>query len=64
MLIDPSDVFNYMHDQGIGTSHALFYENWAALLETGMNYKKADEVYQIGIARNAQPLARLQRLYK
>ena len=57
-------MFNYMHDQGIGSLQTSFYENWAVHLEICLNYKKADEVYQLGIARNAEPVARLQRLYK
>ena len=60
-MIEPADVFDYMFDQNIGTSHASFYESWATLLETRSNYKKADEVYGIGIARNAQPLCSLER---
>ena len=53
-----------MHDKSIGSSHTIFYENWADALECAGNYQKADEVYQLGIARNAQPLLRLQRLHE
>jgi len=64
ILKDPSDVFDYMFDQQIGMSHAPFYESWAAVLEVSSNYKKADEIYQLGIARNAQPFNSLQRQYQ
>ena len=59
--MEPGDVFDYMFDQKIGLTHASFYECWATLLEMHSNYKRADEVYGIGIARNAQPLCSLER---
>eukprot|EP00795_Rhopilema_esculentum_P003064 gene3064-1349_t len=64
IIREPLELFNYMHDKSIGSSHTIFFENWADALECVGNYQKADEVYQLGIARNAQPLLRLQRLHE
>eukprot|EP00794_Sanderia_malayensis_P020252 gene20252-22236_t len=64
ILKDPTEIFNYMYSQNIGTEHSLFYESWTALLEMSDQFKKAFEVYEIGLARNAQPIERLQRHYR
>ncbi|KAJ2658099.1 protein kinase [Coemansia sp. RSA 1200] len=56
-------VFQYLLANRIGDSLAITYEEYARLLEsTGMT-RKADEIYRVGVARRAQPLARLQRRY-
>lgn len=50
-LADPSDVFLYLEDQGIGRDHALLYEAYAAYLELKGNYSQAELVYQEGVNR-------------
>ncbi|KAJ2840465.1 protein kinase, partial [Coemansia sp. 'formosensis'] len=57
-------VFQHLLAQRIGDSLALLYEEYGKLLEGRGNVRKADEVYQLGIARKAQPLARLERRYE
>ncbi|KAL9952708.1 hypothetical protein ACROYT_G040000 [Oculina patagonica] len=61
---EPMDIFNYMHSQQVCSGLALFYESWAQLLENIGDYHKADEVFNLGINRNAQPLDRLRKQHK
>ncbi|KAJ2491384.1 protein kinase [Coemansia sp. RSA 2050] len=57
-------VFQYLLAQRIGDSLAMLYEEYGRFLETRDKIKRADEVYQLGVARKAQPLARLERRYE
>ena len=61
---DPMDIYNYMHSQQVCSGLTLFYESWALLLENLGDCKKADEVYNLGIYRNAQPLERLIKQHR
>ncbi|KAJ2034733.1 protein kinase [Coemansia sp. S2] len=56
-------VFQHLLVQKVGDSLAMLYEEYGKLLEGRGKIKKADEVYQLGVARKAQPLARLERRY-
>ncbi|KAJ1770139.1 protein kinase [Coemansia sp. RSA 1813] len=56
-------VFQFLMSNKIGDSLAIMYEEYAKMLESYGKTRKADEAYQLGIARRAQPLARLQRKY-
>ncbi|KAJ2863421.1 protein kinase, partial [Coemansia asiatica] len=56
-------VFQFLLANNIGDSLAVLYEEYAKLLEGRGKSRKADEVYQLGIARKAQPLVRLERRY-
>jgi checkpoint serine/threonine-protein kinase len=50
-LPDPSDVFLYLEDQGIGQQHALLYEAYATYLELRGAFSQAELVYQEGVNR-------------
>ncbi|KAJ1940160.1 protein kinase, partial [Linderina macrospora] len=54
-------VFQYLLSNKIGDSLAVLYEEYAKLLESREKIPRADKVFQLGIARKAQPLARLER---
>lgn len=59
----PREVFTHLASLGIGTQLALYYEDYAAWLETNGHKNKANEVYQAGLENNAHPAERLQRRY-
>ena len=61
---DPVEIFQYMHSQQLCSGLALFFESWAQLQENLGNYKKADEVFMLGIQNNAQPLDRLRKQHR
>lgn len=59
----PRETFAYLARHNIGDSLALFYEEFAAWLETAGRWKQAEEVYGLGIEREARPMDRLIRKY-
>jgi len=59
----PREAFMYLSRHGIGDSLALFYEEYAAWLEGAGRWTQAEEVYKLGIEREARPQARLIRKF-
>ncbi|KAA8909483.1 Mad3/BUB1 homology region 1-domain-containing protein [Sphaerosporella brunnea] len=59
----PTEIFAYLSRNDIGQRLALFYEEYAALLESLGRRTKAGEIYRSGLDNNANPLKRLQRKY-
>ncbi|KAF2195485.1 hypothetical protein K469DRAFT_649500 [Zopfia rhizophila CBS 207.26] len=59
----PRETFAYLARHNIGDGLALFYEEFAAWLETAGRWTQAEEVYQLGIEREARPMERLIRKY-
>jgi len=60
---NPRDIFIYLARKEIGTSLALYYEEYANFLETNKRYMQAEDVYQEGINLKARPLLRLQKRF-
>lgn len=60
----PREVFAYLIRHDIGQKRALFYEEYAALLESTGHKNKAAEVFQNGIENHAKPVERLERKYQ
>ncbi|TFK67752.1 hypothetical protein BDN72DRAFT_770304 [Pluteus cervinus] len=56
----PTIIYRFLIANEIGTSHALLYEEYAAVLERDGRRKEADDAYVLGIARRATPLDHLQ----
>ncbi|KIX97178.1 uncharacterized protein Z520_07292 [Fonsecaea multimorphosa CBS 102226] len=59
----PRETFAFLARHGIGEGLGLFYEEFAAWLEAAGRWVQADEVYQLGIEREARPTERLTRKY-
>jgi hypothetical protein len=59
----PTIIYRFILANDIGAEHALLYEEYATVLERNNLRSKADETYRLGIARQAQPLDRLQKRY-
>ncbi|CAG8448928.1 10011_t:CDS:2 [Ambispora leptoticha] len=59
----PREIFAFLENKNIGSNYAVYYEEYGTLLERAQKYKEADEIYKLGIRRNAQPLERLNRRY-
>lgn len=59
----PRETFAFLARHNIGDSLALFYEEFAAWLEGAGRWNQADEVYNMGIQKDARPAARLLRKY-
>lgn len=63
LLPEPADVFKFMHANHIGEDVGLFYMAWAWVAESSSNFVLADKIYARGIARKAEPSARLSSRY-
>ncbi|KAL8715995.1 MAG: hypothetical protein Q9220_000662 [cf. Caloplaca sp. 1 TL-2023] len=59
----PRETFAYLARHNIGEGLALFYEEFAAWLESAGRWTQADEVYKLGIEREARPTERLARKF-
>lgn len=60
----PRETFLFLSRHGIGEGLALFYEEYAAWLEGAGRWAQAEEVYKLGIERDAKPQQRLLRKFK
>lgn len=59
----PRETFAFLARHNIGEHLALFYEEFAIWLETAGRWNQADEVYKLGLEREARPAERLMRKY-
>ncbi|KAK5108489.1 hypothetical protein LTR62_008228 [Meristemomyces frigidus] len=59
----PREVFAYLSRQGIGEGLALYYEEFAAWLENAGRWNQAEEVYKMGLEKEARPAERLMRKF-
>ncbi|KAK4152422.1 Enolase, C-terminal TIM barrel domain-containing protein [Chaetomidium leptoderma] len=59
----PREAFVFLSRHSIGETLALFYEEYAAWLEGASRWAQAEEVYKLGIEREARPAARLLRKF-
>ncbi|KAL2022809.1 hypothetical protein VTK56DRAFT_4625 [Thermocarpiscus australiensis] len=59
----PREAFVFLSRHAIGETLALFYEEYAAWLEGAGRWAQAEEVYKLGIEREARPTARLLRKF-
>ncbi|XP_065176427.1 mitotic checkpoint serine/threonine-protein kinase BUB1-like [Sycon ciliatum] len=57
-------LFDHLQSSQYFQDQALFYEAWAALLESMQRHKDAENIYRRGLERKAAPLARLERHHK
>lgn len=60
----PRETYMFLSRHAIGETLALFYEEYAAWLEGAGRWAQAEEVYKLGIEREARPVARLLRKFK
>ncbi|TQV95999.1 checkpoint protein kinase (SldA) [Cordyceps javanica] len=60
----PRETYMFLSRHGIGEGLALFYEEYAAWLEGAGRWAQSEEVYKLGIEREARPVQRLLRKFK
>lgn len=59
----PRETFAFLARHNIGEGLALFYEEFAGWLEGAGRWTQAEEVYQLGIDKEARPAPRLLRKF-
>lgn len=60
----PRETFVYLARHSVGESLALYYEEFAAWLESAGRWSQAEEIYRLGIDKAARPTERLARKYR
>ncbi|KAJ3308466.1 hypothetical protein HDU76_003959, partial [Blyttiomyces sp. JEL0837] len=60
---EPEDVFKYLATNAIGQGSAIYYEEYAAFLESKKRFREVDDIFQLGINRKAVPVDRLQKKF-
>lgn len=48
---DAEVIFRFLEANQIGDGHAVFYIHYSSLMESKNKLKKANEIYNLGIAR-------------
>ncbi|EMS51828.1 hypothetical protein TRIUR3_06420 [Triticum urartu] len=61
---DAEVIFRFLESNQIGEGHAVFYIRYALLMESKNKLKKADEIFNLGIARKAKPVEKLETTYR
>lgn len=59
----PRETFVFLARNGVGESLALYYEEFAAWLEHAGRWAQAEEVYKVGLEKDARPVERLTRKF-
>ena len=59
----PRETFAFLARHGVGDGLAMFYEEFAAWLEGAGRWTQAEEVYKLGLQREARPTERLLRKF-
>ena len=59
----PRETYAFLATHGVGDALALYYEEFAAWLETQGRWTQAEEVFALGVERDARPAERLIRKY-
>ncbi|THH14403.1 hypothetical protein EW146_g5923 [Bondarzewia mesenterica] len=60
----PTIIFRYLMANEIGTSFSLLYEEFAAVLERNGRRTEADDIYLLGLNRQANPIQRLKSKHR
>lgn len=60
----PRETFAFLARHNIGEGLGLFYEEFAAWLEGAGRWTQAEEVYKLGMEREARPVERLSRRHE
>ncbi|KAJ3679013.1 hypothetical protein LUZ60_017024 [Juncus effusus] len=61
---DAEVIYGFLEANGIGQSHAVFYSSYALHMESKNKLKKADDIFNLGIAREAKPVEKLRQVYR
>ncbi|KAM3967265.1 bub1 kinase [Aphomia sociella] len=62
-LSNPLEIYQRLYNTGIGVECSEFYRAWACYCEESGDYKKANQVYMLGLQAKAQPLDELEQAH-
>ncbi|ESW25120.1 hypothetical protein PHAVU_003G009000 [Phaseolus vulgaris] len=61
---DADVIYAFLEANGIGKTHSNFYISYALHLESKNKFKAANQIFELGISRNAQPDDKLKAAYR
>ncbi|XP_010266303.1 PREDICTED: mitotic spindle checkpoint protein BUBR1 [Nelumbo nucifera] len=61
---DAEIIYNFLHANKIGQTHAVYYISYATHMESKNKLKSANDIFSLGIARKVQPMEKLEGAYK
>ncbi|TKY69134.1 Mitotic spindle checkpoint protein BUBR1 [Spatholobus suberectus] len=61
---DADVIYAFLDANGIGKTHSNFYIAYALHLESKNKFKAANQTFELGISRNAQPVDKLKAAYR
>ncbi|KAK7308524.1 hypothetical protein VNO77_42135 [Canavalia gladiata] len=61
---DADVIYAFLDANGIGKTHSDFYISYALHLESKNKFKAANQTFELGISRNAQPADKLKAAYR
>ncbi|KII74078.1 Mitotic checkpoint serine/threonine-protein kinase BUB1 beta [Thelohanellus kitauei] len=64
LLDQKDDIFQYLISSGIGFSNSILYTTYAYFCETSKDFRRAEEVYNLGLQRKAKPKTDLEQAYR
>ncbi|WOH03604.1 hypothetical protein DCAR_0623003 [Daucus carota subsp. sativus] len=62
--VDSEVIFSFLDANEIGQTHAIFYISYASQLEAKNKIKTANDIFNRGLLRNAQPIEKLNEAFK
>ncbi|XP_020237517.1 mitotic spindle checkpoint protein BUBR1 [Cajanus cajan] len=61
---DADVIYAFLDANGIGKTHSNFYISYALHLESKNKFKAANQTFELGISRNAEPIEKLKASYR
>ncbi|XP_077210824.1 BUB1-related (BUB1: budding uninhibited by benzymidazol 1) [Tasmannia lanceolata] len=61
---DAEVIYSFLEENQIGHTHSVYYISYALHMESKNKMRKADEIFNLGIARKAQPKEKFEATYK
>ncbi|PIA26281.1 hypothetical protein AQUCO_09500031v1 [Aquilegia coerulea] len=61
---DAEVIYSFLEANGIGKTHSVYYITYALHMESKNKLKNANDIYNLGLAREAQPMKKLEAAYK
>ncbi|XP_050235427.1 mitotic spindle checkpoint protein BUBR1 [Mercurialis annua] len=62
--VDAEVIYNFLNANEIGISHSAYYIAHALHMESKFKMKAANDIFNLGISRGAQPIEKLKETYK
>ncbi|KAF5197490.1 Mitotic spindle checkpoint protein bubr1 [Thalictrum thalictroides] len=61
---DAEVIYSFLDANGIGKTHSVYYITYALHMESKNKMKNANDIFNLGLAREAQPMKKLEAAYK